>query len=56
MSGQLSRFDELLLTICNETGGIQGLLSAIFSFLYRRSDFFYEADPGDKMGFPPGKA
>ncbi len=40
--------------IAKETGGIEGLLNSLFSFLYRRTDFFYEADPGDKMGFPPG--
>jgi len=22
--------------------------------MFRKSDFFYECDPGDKMGFPPG--
>jgi hypothetical protein len=26
----------------------------MFNFLYKRTDFFYESDPGDKMGFPPG--
>jgi len=26
----------------------------MFSFLYRRTDFYYECDPGEKMGFPPG--
>ena len=26
----------------------------MFDFLYRKTDFFYESDPGDKMGFPPG--
>jgi len=25
----------------------------MFSFLQRRTDFYYEAEPGDKMGFPP---
>ena len=22
--------------------------------MFRKTDFFYECDPGDKMGFPPG--
>ena len=22
--------------------------------MIRKTDFFYECDPGDKMGFPPG--
>jgi len=48
------RFDDFLFTIVRETGGLEGLLHTIFSFLMRRTDFFYEADPGDKMGFPPG--
>lgn len=39
-----------------ETGGLEGLLHTVFSFLSRRTDFFYESDPGDKMGFPPGYA
>jgi len=50
------RFDDFLFTIVKETGGLEGLLHAMFSFLARRTDFFYEADPGDKMGFPPGYA
>ena len=50
----LLRFDDLIFTICKESGGIEGLLNCIFSFLFRRTDFFYECDPGDKMGFPPG--
>ena len=50
----LSRFDDFLYTIAKEAGGIEGLLGAIFSFLFRRTDYFYESDPGDKMGFPPG--
>jgi hypothetical protein len=48
------RFDDFLFTIVKETGGLEGFLHSVFSFLYRRTDFFYEADPGDKMGFPPG--
>ena len=52
----LSRFDDFFFTIVKETGGIEGLLHSIFNFLFRRTDFFYEMDPGDKMGFPPGVA
>ncbi len=50
----LARFDEMLMQICQQAGaGVHGLLDAVFSFLQRRTDFFYEAEPGDKMGFPP---
>ncbi len=42
------------MTIASETGGIHGLFESMFSFLLRRTDFYYESDPGDKMGFPPG--
>lgn len=49
-----NRFDELYLTICKEVGGIEGLLQSFFDFMSRKTDFFYECDPGDKMGFPPG--
>lgn len=42
------------MTITQNAGnGIDGLLDAVFSFLQRRTDFYYEAEPGDKMGFPP---
>ena len=52
-----ARFDEMLMTITQQAGnGINGLLDTMFSFLQRRTDFFYEAEPGDKMGFPPGYA
>lgn len=50
----MDRFDHLYMTVGKEAGGIEGLLDSFFSFLYRRTDFFYEADPNDKMGFPPG--
>lgn len=52
----LERFDNFLITIVNETGGVEGLLHSLFSFLYRRTDFFYEMMPGEKMGFLPGEA
>jgi hypothetical protein len=47
----------LLFTITQQTGqGVDGLLNAVYGFLQRRTDFFYEMEPGDKMGFPPGVA
>ena len=49
-----SRFDDFLYTIVKETGGLEGFFHTVFNFLYRRTDFFYESEPGDKMGFPPG--
>jgi hypothetical protein len=60
------KFDDFYYTIAKESGGVQGLLDSLFSFLHRRTDFYYESDlsftelyislgdPGDKMGFPPG--
>ena len=54
-SGVDQRNDDLLFTITQQTGqGVDGLLNAVFGFLQRRTDFFYEMEPGDKMGFPPG--
>jgi len=46
--------DEMLMQITQRSGeGVDGLLNSVFGFLQRRTDFFYEAEPGDKMGFPP---
>ena len=45
------RFDEFYVTIAKETGGIEGLFHSLFDFLLRKTDFFYESDPGDKMGY-----
>jgi hypothetical protein len=38
----MERFDEFYFTIAKETGGIEGVLSSMFSFLLRRTDFYYE--------------
>lgn len=38
---QPGRFDELFITVCKETGGIEGLLKAFFDFMARKTDFFY---------------
>jgi hypothetical protein len=53
---QSDQFDNFFITIVKETGGIEGLLHSLHSFLLRRTDFYYEMSPGDKMGFPPGDA
>ena len=52
----MERFDGLLTEIAKESGSMELFLDCFMSFLLRRTDFFYEADPGDKMGFPPGAA
>jgi hypothetical protein len=45
----------MLYTIIQEQNkGIEGFLDLCFSFLQRKTDFYYVAEPGDKMGFPPG--
>ena len=52
-----NRIDDLLYAVTQQSqGGIHGLLDAVYGFLQRRTDFYYEAEPGDKMGFPPGIA
>ena len=51
------RFDDLLHTIIVEKGqGVYGFLDAVMSFMYRRTDFFYEMAPNENMGFFPGQA
>ena len=50
----MERFDGFYTEIAKESGSIENLIESFMSFLLRRTDFFYEADPGDKMGFPPG--
>ena len=51
------RNDDMLFNVTQQAGnGVQGLLDSVFGFLQRRTDFFYEMEPGDNMGFPPGVA
>lgn len=52
----MERFDAFYTEIAKEAGSIENFIDSYMSFLQRRTDFFYEADPGDKMGFPPGTA
>jgi hypothetical protein len=44
------------MMVAGRAGGIAPLLDAIFSFLYRKTDFYHVMREGDKMGFPPGVA
>ena len=54
---QSQQVDDLLYAVTQQSGnGIHGLLDSVYGFLQRRTDFYYEAEPGDKMGFPPGIA
>ena len=49
-----ARIDDLLFAVTQQSkGGVHGLLDSVYGFLQRRTDFYYEALPGDKMGFPP---
>lgn len=53
----MQKFDAFFTEIGNECGGsMEKFIDAFMSFLLRRTDFFYESDPGDSMGFPPGVA
>ena len=53
------KFDELLMTVAAQSGGVEGLLKTFFGFLNRRTDFYalipdHVTEP--KMGFRPGAA
>mmetsp|Transcript_62447 Transcript_62447/g.71633 ORF Transcript_62447/g.71633 Transcript_62447/m.71633 type:complete len:343 (-) Transcript_62447:206-1234(-) len=51
------KFDHMLLTMFQQCQGVEGAIDSFFSFLYRRTDYFYEmSEESDKMGFPPGVA
>jgi len=50
----MAKFDQMFMTMTQEAGGLNPFLDCLFSFLQRRTDFYYESEPGDNMGFPPG--
>ena len=52
---EAERYDEVLLTVAGQCGGIQPLLDTFFSFLFRKTDFFHVMQPGENMGFPEGE-
>ena len=51
--GLQAKFDQMFMTMTQEAGGLNPFFDTLFSFLQRRTDFYYEQEPGDKMGFPP---
>ena len=54
---EIEKYDEILLTVAGQCGGIEPLLDVFFSFLYRKTDFFVVMQKGEtKMGFPEGVA
>lgn len=50
------RYDSALLGILQSEGNIEKFVDVMFGFLMRRTDFFYEFQPGGKLGFPKGVA
>jgi hypothetical protein len=56
-STSTERTDEVMMRLASMAGGIEPLLSAVFGFLQRRTDF-YVVDPSPKrpIGFAPGDA
>ena len=49
----MAKMDQMFMNMTQEAGGLNPFLDSLFSFLQRRTDFYYEAEPGDNMGFPP---
>merc|ERR1719253_120282 len=48
-----AKYDDLLLGIARDHGGIQPLLDTVFAFFERRTDLFHVLRGEGKMGFPP---
>ncbi len=55
---QEQRYDEVLLGLAAQHGGIEPLLKTFFSFLHRKTDFYCVFPEGtqSRMGFSPGAA
>ena len=47
---------QILTNVAGQCGGIEPLFDTIFSFLYRKTDYFHVMKSGDKIGFPQGRA
>ena len=52
----MEKFDDILMQIAGQAGGIEPLFDTLFSWLYRKTDYFHVMKPNDKMGFPEGVA
>merc|ERR1712154_744289 len=53
----LKFYDQLFLNVLQKEQKIELFLDSVFSFLYRKTDFFrFCSKDNPKMGFPPGHA
>ena len=51
------RVDELLMGLAARHDDVLGLLTTLFSFLHRKTDFYVvDSDPARRVGFAPGAA
>ncbi|XP_008203807.1 nudC domain-containing protein 3 isoform X2 [Nasonia vitripennis] len=50
------KHDPAFMEILREEKNIAGFLDSFFGFLYRCTDFYVEAPPDQRIGFPPGVA
>ncbi|OXU24691.1 hypothetical protein TSAR_001481 [Trichomalopsis sarcophagae] len=50
------KHDPAFMEILREEKNIAGFLDSFFGFLYRCTDFYVEAPPDQRLGFPPGVA
>ncbi|XP_014233110.1 nudC domain-containing protein 3 [Trichogramma pretiosum] len=50
------RHDEMFMEILRDEKNLSGFLDAFCGFLYRRTDFYVEATPETRVGYPPGIA
>ena len=55
-SSTQGKYDSSLLPVIQGEGKVQGFLDAVFSFLYRRTDFYQPLNEEKTMGFPEGAA
>lgn len=50
-------YDDFFMNLAQKHGGIEPLLTTLFSFLHRKTDFYVVNTPEDhRMGFPPNVA